>query len=57
MRVAAEPDLPKRQALLLELDAQGIMATPANNSYNERLLEAARKSILNGGVQVDVAKG
>ncbi len=33
------------------------MATPANNSYNERLLEAGRKSILNGGVQVDVAKG
>jgi D-galacturonate reductase len=32
----------------------GIMATPANSSYNERLLEPARKSILNGGVQIDV---
>jgi D-galacturonate reductase len=57
IRVAGEPDLAKRQAMLRELDAQGIMATPANNSYNERLLEAARRSILNSGVQVDVAKG
>ena len=54
LRVAAEPDLAKRQAMLRELDTQGIMATPANSSYNERLLEAARKSILNGGVQVSV---
>jgi D-galacturonate reductase len=54
MRVAAEPDLASRQAMLRELDAQGILATPANSSYNERLLEAGRKSILNGGVQVDV---
>ena len=54
MRVAEEPDLSKRQSMLRELDTQGIMATPANSSYNERLLEAARKSILNGGVQVDV---
>src|SRR6476469_5111532 len=55
MRVAAEPDLSRRQSMLRELDEQGIMATPGNSSYNERLLEAARKSILNGGVQVAVA--
>jgi predicted dehydrogenase len=54
MRVAKEPDLGRRQAMLREIDAQGIMATPANSAYNERLLEAARKSILAGGVQVDV---
>jgi len=54
MRVAAEPDLSRRQAMLRELDAQGILATPANSSYNERLLEAGRISILNGGVQVEV---
>lgn len=54
MRVGAEADLGRRRALLRELDAQGIMATPANNAYNERLIEAARRSILNGGVQVDV---
>jgi predicted dehydrogenase len=53
-RVAAEPDLKVRQAMLRELDQLSIMATPANSSYNERLLEAARQSILNGGVQVDV---
>ena len=55
MRVAAEPDLPRRQTMLREIDATGIMATPANSSYNERLLEAGRKSILNGGVQVEVS--
>jgi D-galacturonate reductase len=54
MRVAAEPDLCRRQTMLRDLDAQGILATPANSSYNERLLEAGRKSILNGGGQVAV---
>jgi len=55
MRVGAEGDLSRRQEMLRELDAQGIMSTPANSSYNERLLEAARQSILHGGVQIDVA--
>ena len=54
LRVAAEPDLGQRQAMLRDIDARGIMATPGNSSYNERLLEAARESILNGGVQVKV---
>ena len=54
LRVAQEPDLACRQALLRDLDEKGVMATPRNSSYNERLLEAARNSILNGGVQVDV---
>jgi D-galacturonate reductase len=56
IRVGSEPELSRRQQMLRELDAQGIMATPANSSYNERVLEAGRKSILNGGVQVDVAR-
>ena len=30
----------------------GIMATPANSSYNELVIEAARESILNGGKMV-----
>jgi predicted dehydrogenase len=55
LRVSAEPDPGRRQAMLRDLNAQGIMATPGNSSYNERLLEAARESILNGGVQVEVA--
>jgi predicted dehydrogenase len=53
---AAEPDLTKRQDMLRQLDQCGIMATPANSAYNERLLEAGRKSILNGGVQVAVER-
>jgi len=56
LRVGAEPNLAKRQEMLRDLDAQGIMATPANSSFNERLLEAGRTSILNGGVQVPVAQ-
>jgi predicted dehydrogenase len=57
MRVGAEPDLERRQSMLRDLDTQGIMATPANSSFNERLLEAARKSILNSGVEVKVEAG
>lgn len=55
LRVGAQSDLGRRQEMLREIDAAGILATPGNSSYNERLLEAARESILNGGVQVDVA--
>jgi predicted dehydrogenase len=39
-------------AALEEIDRAGIIATPANSSYNERVIEAARESILNGGRQV-----
>jgi predicted dehydrogenase len=31
------------------IDGQGLLATPANSRHNERVIEAARKSILNGG--------
>jgi predicted dehydrogenase len=31
------------------IDAAGIIATPANSSYNEQVIEAARESILSGG--------
>jgi D-galacturonate reductase len=41
--------LAARQQLLREIDAAGIMATPANSNYNERVIEAGRKSILDGG--------
>jgi hypothetical protein len=43
-----------RQRILKEIDAAGIMATPANSSYNELVIEAARESILNGGRAVDL---
>jgi D-galacturonate reductase len=35
-------------------DNQGIIATPANSRHNERVIEAARKSILNGGQEEKV---
>ncbi len=38
-----------RQTTLTEIDKAGILATPSNSRYNERLIEAARRSILNGG--------
>src|SRR5579872_6013459 len=41
-----------RPKLLREIDSAGILATPANSRYNERVLEAGRVSILNGGRQV-----
>jgi len=43
-----------RAAILREIDEAGIMATPANSSYNERVIEAGRESILNGGREVAV---
>ncbi len=38
-----------RGRTLNEIDSEGLLATPANSSYNERTIEAARRSILNGG--------
>jgi predicted dehydrogenase len=55
MRVDAAGGLAERQALLREIDAAGVMATPANSSYNEQVIEAARESILNGGRVVEIA--
>jgi len=55
MRVEAEcPDLATRQRMLDEIDRAGIMATPANSNFNERVIEAARESILNGGKLVEI---
>jgi predicted dehydrogenase len=39
-------------AALDEIDQAGIIATPANSSYNERVIGAARESIRNGGREV-----
>lgn len=47
----------KRRTLIAEVDAKGIIATPANSSYNELVTEAARLSILNDGQLVDIAYG
>ncbi|MCK5844272.1 MAG: Gfo/Idh/MocA family oxidoreductase [Victivallales bacterium] len=43
-----------RSSFLKRVDDAGLIATPANSSYNEALTEAARKSILNNGNTVEV---
>ncbi len=52
---SAEPGA--RAALLRRFDEDGIMATPANSSYNELVIEAGRASILNGGREVAIEYG
>ena len=47
-------DLTSRQSALREIDAAGIIATPANSGYNEQVIEAARESILNSGKTVAI---
>ncbi len=49
IRVNEQPEL------LDEIDRAGIIATPGNSSYNEKVIEAARQSIVNGGRQVEIA--
>jgi predicted dehydrogenase len=51
-RAAAMGDLDQRRDYIRELDGEGIMATPLNSSYNELVIEAARKSILSGGREI-----
>ena len=48
-------DLAEQKARLLEIDATGVLATPANSRYNELVVEAGRMSILNGGRQVNIS--
>lgn len=54
LRAAEMADLAKRQEFIRQLDDDGIMATPANSSYNELVVEAARKSISAGGREVEI---
>lgn len=42
-------DLAARQAVIKQIDDEGILATPANSAYNELVIEAGRLSILNEG--------
>jgi hypothetical protein len=53
IRVESAPD-ERRRELLDEFDRAGIMATPRNSSFNERVIEAGRRSIFEGGAQVDI---
>ncbi|HUV13746.1 MAG TPA: hypothetical protein VMY18_08875, partial [Acidobacteriota bacterium] len=56
-RVGEVESLEERRRLIRALDEDGIMATPANSSYNELVVEAARKSILSGGREVLIDYG
>lgn len=50
-------DLQQRQKLIKKFDEHGVMATPANSSYNELVMEAGRLSILNNGKEVEIIYG
>lgn len=52
--LAPDAALAKRRALLAEVDQRGLMATAANSAINEQVVEAARRSILHGGIPVDI---
>ena len=49
--------LKKRQAEIEAIDREGIIATPANSSYNELVIEAGRLSITNQGRPVTIEYG
>jgi D-galacturonate reductase len=46
---ASDPD-----AVLRDIDAAGLLATPANSRHNERVIEAARRSILDNGREIRI---
>ncbi len=53
-----EPEaLERRRAIIREIDEKGIIATPANSSVNELVMEAARMSILRDGDVVNIVYG
>jgi predicted dehydrogenase len=47
----------KRREVIARIDEEGIIATPANSSYNELVVEAGRLSILNDGRKVVIEYG
>ncbi len=55
--LAPEAALARRRELLREVDAQGLIATPANSFINELVVEATRKSILHGAAPVRIVYG
>jgi predicted dehydrogenase len=49
--------LADRRKIIHEVDAAGIIATPANSFINELVVEAARQSITNDGARVNIVYG
>ncbi len=54
---AAGDDLAARQAVLQEINDEGVLATPGNSSYNELVIEAGRLSITHDGRPVTITYG
>lgn len=52
LRVESSAD---RAATLDAIDREGLLATPANSRYNERVIEAGRQSLLDGGREVPIS--
>jgi hypothetical protein len=52
-----DDNLEVRQQVIKEIDNEGILATPANSSFNELVVEAGRLSILNDGRDVEIKYG
>jgi hypothetical protein len=46
-----------RQEVVKQIDEEGLIATPANSSFNELVMEAGRLSIMNGGRDVIIDYG
>jgi len=55
--LAPEPALRRRQEIIREVDARGLIATPANSYINELVVEAARMSILREAAPVCIIYG
>ncbi len=53
----SEEKLSLRRKAIQEIDEEGIIATPANSSFNELVVEAGRASILNDGKDVEIIYG
>ena len=49
--------LEKRRGMIREVDDKGLIATPANSSVNELVMEAGRASILENGRPVRIHYG
>lgn len=52
-----QSSLDRRRAIIREVDATGLIATPANSGTNELVVEAGRLSILNEGARVNILYG
>jgi predicted dehydrogenase len=55
--LAAVQALKARRDRISEIDARGLIATPANSAFNELVIEAARLSIQRGGAAVRIPSG